>query len=214
MPDACRHCASGVECTGKEGRGRCMHLLHASCSRRNRCCAELIPLLESVKLSVPRNRCFAAAAAAASRQNSLCRAAWARLHSAGAPPPPPQHPQTTPPYHPPPLQIPCDPKLLLPPYDKEEIAAFKLTEASGTLPGKTTEPLAAGRVGVLSPGLQEIVAQACLAASKATHGCDEWCEPSSATAAGCASCGIDRCHEIAPATQCWARSGLPNRLLP
>lgn len=30
-----------------------------------------------------------------------------------------------------PLQIPCDPKLLLPPYSKEDIAAFKLTEAGG-----------------------------------------------------------------------------------
>ena len=28
----------------------------------------------------------------------------------------------------PPAQIPCDPKLLLPPYNKEELAAFKLTE--------------------------------------------------------------------------------------
>lgn len=27
-----------------------------------------------------------------------------------------------------PVQIPCDPKLLLPPYNKEELAAFKLTE--------------------------------------------------------------------------------------
>ena len=31
------------------------------------------------------------------------------------------------------MQIPCDPKLLLPPYNKEELAAFKLTEVEKDL---------------------------------------------------------------------------------
>ena len=121
------------------------------------------------------------------RQAAALGAALAAGYAAPPPPPPP------PPHPPPPprtahppllssapsthLQIPCDPKLLLPPYSKDDIAAFKLTELEKDLKkvgcclgavGQTDTECAAWLAGSPAPNVLLQTKQVALALSS-TH---------------------------------------------